>query len=88
MVQTARVAGLGHLGRGPDGSQAAAREVDGRPRGRQTGVSGLVGSGGVGLLHWQRSVVAAPVVGLRVGGGLEVLLKQRELSQCSAYQYM
>ena len=76
MVQTARVAGLGYLGRGPDGSQAAAREVDGRPRGRQTGVGGLVGSGGVGLLHRQGSVVAGPVVGLGVGRGLEVLLQQ------------
>ena len=36
----------------------------------------LVGSGGVGLLDGQGSVVAGPVVWLRVGGGLEVLLQQ------------
>ena len=81
MVQTTRVAGLGNLGWGPDGSQAAAREVDGRPGGWQTGVGGLVGGRGVGLLDRQGSVVAGPVVGLRVGGGLEVLLQQREISQ-------
>ena len=81
MVQTARVAGLGNLSRGPDGCQASAWEVDWRPGGRQTGVGGLVGGRGVGLLDREGSVVAGTVVGLRVGGGLEVLLQQREISQ-------
>ena len=80
MVQAARVAGLGNLGRGPDGGQAAAREVDGRPGGREAGVGRLVGGGGVGLLHRQGSVVAGPVVRLGVGRGLEVLLQQKWLS--------
>ena len=77
MVQTAGVAGLRHLGRGPDGGQATAREIDGRPGRREAGVCRLMGSGGVGLLDWQGSVVAGPVVWLGVRGGLEVLLKQK-----------
>ena len=76
MVQTAGVAGLRDLGRGPDSGQTTAREVDGRPGRREAGVGCLVGSGGVGLLDGQGSVVAGPVVRLGVRGGLEVLLKQ------------
>ena len=75
MVQTAGVAGLGNLSRGPDGRQAATWEVDGRPGGWEAGVGGLVGGRGVCLLDGQGSVVAGPVVRLRVGGGLEVLLQ-------------
>ena len=54
MIQAARVAGLGHLSRGPDSGQAAAREVDGRPRGWEAGVGRLKYFQNMKYFHYNR----------------------------------